>query len=191
MKIFALETDAVKSRQRLVSSGEQVLLEVYYHGFLFSLRVIAFLVQTAVLVAVCAFLVAVGLPLVVVAGVGVLVWLFFLAGRLLAAYIDWRFDTLLVTTEKVVISNQTSIFHVEVRQMHLENIASVTSSTQMMNLAPFGCICFDLKEGTGQRICLKYIPHAAEVATRIAAVVTNFQRQRTQAPQRHIDATDQ
>ncbi len=178
MKIFALETNGEKALRQVVSQDENVLLEVYHHGFLFSLRFLVFAFYTALVMLAGALAVYVGLPWPVVVGACVVFWLFFIVGKLVAAYVDWRFDTLIVTNQKVIISNQTSIFHVETRQMHLENIASVTCSTQMLNLFPFGRICFDLKEGTGQRICLKFIPSAAEVATAVAAIVSRYQQQR-------------
>ncbi len=181
MKIFALETDGEKARRQVVPDTERVLLEVYHHGFLFSLRFLVFAFYTALIMLAAALAIFVGLPWPIVTGAACLFWLFFILGKLIAAYVDWKFDTLIVTDQKVVISNQTSIFHVETRQMHLENIASVTCSTQMLNLFPFGRICFDLKEGTGQRICLKFIPRAAEVATQIAAIVTQYQQKRTVA----------
>jgi hypothetical protein len=105
-----------------------------------------------------------------------LLWLGFVFPGLIRAYIDWRFDAIVVTNDNVIILDQTSIFHSEVRQMHLENFASVNASTQFWNIFPFGQVCFDLKEGIGQRVCLRYIPRAEEVAFKLSNAVRAFQR---------------
>ena len=72
-------------------------------------------------------------------------------------YIDWKFDFIDLTTDKVIIVDQGSIFRRTIKQINLENIASVTSKTQFLNLFPFGVVHIDLKEGHGQEMILQYM----------------------------------
>ncbi len=61
--------------------------------------------------------------------------------------------------------------------MSLENFASVVAETQFWNIFPFGMLRFHLKEGERETV-MKYIPHAQEVAEKIADVVASFQRRK-------------
>jgi hypothetical protein len=174
MKIFALQTDIEKLKRGFLGPGEREVFSVKFHGFLFFMRLIAYSIVSLAFIAVGTGAILVGLPAPWVIGGLFLVWLWFIFFRILQGYIDWQYDRILVTSRKVVIINQSSIFHVEVRQMSLENFASVNASTQFLNIFPFGILCFDLKEGVGQRICLKYVPHAPQVAAKLSQCVENF-----------------
>lgn len=182
MRIFALETDREKLKRRFLSADEHEILTVRYHVLLFLFRAGVQLIVTAGIVALGIGGVYVGLPPGGVFIALFLLWLFTSFKSVLQAFIDWQFDFLLVTNDKVVIVNQTTIIRQEVRQMHLENFASVTASTQFLNIFPFGMVCFDLKEGTGVKLCLRYIPDAENVAAIVSDTVEGFQRPRVPRP---------
>jgi len=182
MKIFALETNIERAVKSFLSEGEQLLLVVRFHAAVFLFAVLRHLLLTLVLVGIATAAVLLSVPLWWAVGGFFLVWIFTVLIKVVTAYIDWKYDFLVVTNDKVVLVNQSSIFHVEVRQMHLENFASVTARTQFWNLFPFGIVCFDLKEGVGQSICLTYIPDAAQVASQITNAVRRFQRAQGGAP---------
>ncbi len=177
MRILALETDAEKIKQQCLSEGETVVLMTYYHALSFffaSLREILF---TIVIFAVGIALSFTGAPLLWVLGGLSAVWFFFIFFNILKAYIDWRYDFILVTTDKLVLVDQTSIIHQKVNPIHLENIGSIASETQYMNLFGFGKIVINLKEGEGgQAIVLDFVPNASEVAAKISKTVTYYQR---------------
>lgn len=176
MKIFALETNEAKAKAPFIGAGEKEMFSVKFHGFLFVMRLIGQMFVALLLVGIGIAAVLLGLPWPWVTGVLLLVWLWASFPHVLRGYIDWRYDTILVTDRKVVIINQSSIFHVEVRQMSLDNFASVNASTQFLNIFPFGMLCFDLKEGTGQRVCLKYVPNADRIASMLSGCVECFAR---------------
>ena len=183
MRIFALETDLEKLKRKYVSANEQEVMTIRYHGFVFFLRLVRDVFASAVLLALGITLDLLGIPLLwIIIPLGFL-WIFFVLFKTLQSYIDWRYDCIIVTSNKVVIVDQTSVFHVEVRQMHLENFASVNASTQFLNLLPFGRLCFDLKEGIGQRFCVKYVPDAENVAAKISSYVEAFARGEYRRPE--------
>lgn len=178
MRIFALDTDTAKQRRQFLYADEKEVLFIRYHGIIFVLALCKWGIVSAVLIALAGGALTIGLPWAWVSGVAAGLWLFFVFPPLLQALLDWRFDFTLVTTDKVVLFDQTSIFRQRVTPMSLENFATVSAETQWWNLFSFGILRFHAKEGLGQEITLKYIPHAEEVATKIAEAVTIFQRRK-------------
>lgn len=178
MKLFALETDMDRLTRSLLSADEDIIIRVHIHGFVFFMKVLQslFIGIPFIIIGYLTWLSGVALSWVI--PVVLLVWFLTIIWPLVTSFIDWHFDVVMVTTEKLVVINQSSIFHAEIRQMNLDNIATVNASTQMWNIFPFGILCFDLKEGTGTRFCLRYIPHAARISTIISDAVTLFQRRR-------------
>lgn len=187
MKILALETNEERLKQDLITASEQLLLSIHFSGFLFGARLIRSIVITLFLILVGAAGVFGGLPWEMVTIVLFLAWLPAVGWRLLTAWIDWRYDVLLVTTDKIIVVDQSSIVRSSIQQMNIENIASVTAHTQYGDLFPFGRLCFDLKEGTGQRMVLPFVPRARAVASTIANIVMDFQgRRAVKAPNVHL-----
>ncbi len=181
MKIFALETNDDKLEKSFLSRDEEVILRVKFSGFLFVMRTLRTLVISSVFVAVGIGLAYLQLPILWITVALLAVWFFVTFLPWITAYIDWRYDTLLVTTEEVVWVDQSSLFHVHIRQMNMDNIASVSAETQYLNLFPFGKLHFDLKEGTGKTLILGYIPHSQRVASIISDGIVRFQRRRAAA----------
>lgn len=176
MRIFALETNLEKAARQFLQAGEQELMIVRYHPMLFFIRTLRQVLFTLVLTAAGVAAIALQAPVSWVLIGCVVLWLFIIFPGVVRAYIDWRFDAIIVTTDNVIILDQTSLFHSESRQMHLENFASINASTQFWNLFPFGKLTFDLKEGIGERLTLRYIPRAAQVAVQIGSCVRTYQR---------------
>lgn len=181
MKIFALETDDKKLIKSFLSSDEDVVLTVKFSSFLFVVRTIKAAFLTVILIAIASAIEYYGAPALwtwVATGV---VWFFWIVLRWITAYIDWRHDILIVTTEEVVIVDQSSLFRRSIRQMNLENIASVSDETQFGGMLPIGVLRFELKEGTGKTLTLGYIPHADKVASIISDSMVVYQRRRAAA----------
>lgn len=181
MHIFALDTDIEGVKRRFLSANEREILTTYRHGFFFFLQIILQLVLTIGLVAAGVALntwdiLPWDIPSWWIVGVLVLLWIILAFPTILKAFLDWKFDFIFVTTDKVVLVDQSSIFHHRITPMNLENFASVTAASQFWNLFPFGSLHFQLKEGIGEDITMKYIPNADEVAAKIADTVTLYQR---------------
>ena len=93
------------------------------------------------------------------------------------AWIDWCFDFIFVTTDRVILVDQTSIIRQKITPLHMENIASVTYETQFWDIFKFGIVDIRLKEGSGdEHRVLRYVPNSKEVASKISDVVTRYQR---------------
>jgi len=177
MRILALETNLDKIKQRFLSEGEKEVLTTYYHGasFLFaSIREFFYTVGLFVVGLVAWYMDA---PMGYVVTMLFVIWFLFVFFTLLKAYVDWWFDFIMVTTDKIVLIDQTSIIRQKIKPIHLENIGGVSAQTQFVDLFRFGIVEIHLKEGEGGgAICLRFVPNAKEVAGKITEVVTQFQR---------------
>jgi hypothetical protein len=110
-------------------------------------------------------------------GILSLLWFVFVFFNLIKAYIDWAYDFILITTDKVILLDQTSFFKREIKPIHIENIGGVSTETQFWDIFPFGTLCIHLKEGMGgQNITKYYVPRARKVAGILSDVVTKYQR---------------
>jgi hypothetical protein len=178
MQIFALETDIGKLTKRFLSSEETVVRTVHYHWLPFFFACLKNFLFTAVIVALMVGAVALGLPAVWVAVVIGAVWVVFVFFPLLRSYIDWRYDCFIVTSDKIIIVDQSSIFRQKVTPINFENFAKASAETQFWNIFPFGRVNLDLEEGAEQPLVLRYIPDAQGVASTISDTVTQFQRRK-------------
>lgn len=160
------------------------MLQARFHGFLFFMRALGATLLTLVLVGIGVGAGLAGIPLSIAVPALVLIWLWFVFRPLLRGFIDWQFDELLVTTEKIVVVNQSSIIRQEIKQMNLENLASVNALTQFGGIFPFGKLHFELKEGTGKGLRLRYIPQAQQACSIIGNCVVQFQRRQANTPHR-------
>ncbi len=179
MKILALETNESKLKAQLISPMEQLLLCVHYSGFLFGVRLFKDILGTLVIIAIgIAITMFTDISLWFMIPILIVLWVIFVGSKLLRAWIDWKHDVLFVTTDKIIIVDQSSIWRIAIRQMNIENVATVTAESQFADVFPFGALCFDLKEGTGEKLRLPYVPKARIVASQIANIVMDFQGRR-------------
>lgn len=175
MRIFALETNRHKLLERLLAPREQVLLSTNFHGFRYLRGLLRFLILTLIAAGLVFGGFYLQLPQYSDVGIGVL-WFLFAFFPFVNLLIDWWHDAVIVTDEEVIIIDQSSIFRRSIRQMSLENVASVSDHTQWGNVFSFGKLQFDLKEGTGQHFAVDFVPHAGKVASTISDAVVAFHR---------------
>ncbi len=177
MRIFALETDTGKILRKFCHEGEQVLHETRYHGLSFFFAIMRDLGITILAFAGAAVAISYGLPVLWTLLIIFLLWFFFAFLNILKAYIDWVFDRIIITTDKIILIDQTSIFKHEIKPLHIENIGGISNRTQFWNVFPLGTLQIHLKEGMGgDDITLKYVPNAEEVASKMSDAITRYQR---------------
>lgn len=178
MRLFALDTNAMETIcRRYCTQGETVVLLTRYHWLSFLLRTFREFAVTLLLIALVALAWTYEWPLAEIIGTVVSLWVVFVLFRILKAFIDWRFDCILVTTDKIVLVDQTSIFSRQEKPIHLENVGGVSAATQFWDIFPFGKITIHLKEGLGgDAVTIYFVPHAQQVAATIVDVVTKYQR---------------
>ncbi len=181
MRIFALDTDFQRVRNKFLQTGDTHLLTIRYHSLKFWLAIIREVLLSVFFIALAITVQEyTPLPWEWIYG-SLAIILLLLAIPVLRQYIDWRFDFIEVTSDKVIVVDQSSIFKMIIKQINMENFASVDTETQFLNLFPFGKVHFNLKEGVGKSLTLNYIPRAAETADLIADAVSDFQKRKESA----------
>ncbi|MBU2213635.1 hypothetical protein KKC44_02440 [Patescibacteria group bacterium] len=177
MRIFALETNVNKIKQRFCRPDEREILMTYYHGLSFLFAIVREILITIVLFVLGLIGWYYNWPIGMLIAILALVWVIFVLFNIIKAYIDWAYDFILITTDKVLLMDQTSFFHREIKPIHIENIGSVSTDTQFWNIFPFGILHIHLKEGLGgESLTKRYVPRVQEVAGTLSDVITVYQR---------------
>lgn len=179
MRIFALETNLQKVKQRFLTSGESEIFTVHPHVMSFLMHIMWEVFLTLVLFTGNAYLYQQGIISIGMAvGIFTVGWFLFVFFGLIEAYIDWKYDFIFLTTDKLIIVDQMSLFRKSITPINLENLGDVVTLTQWLNLFDFGIIKFSLKEGSGPEIKLKYMPNADRIVAKIAQQITLYQRRK-------------
>ncbi|MEQ1849929.1 MAG: hypothetical protein ABL890_05075 [Candidatus Peribacteraceae bacterium] len=191
MQLFALQTDVSKTKQSFLAPGESEIFLVHRHFMSFIVQVIWQVILTFLLLAFFSYMAVIGIISPLFATIAFFFgWCSFVLFGLMRAFLDWRFDFMFLTTDKLVILDQTSLFRKTITPINLENLGDVVSETQWLNLFKFGIIRFGLKEGKGQEIRMKFIPNADTLVSMISQQITLYQRRKDYiVPYRSQDGT--
>lgn len=163
-------------------------MTIFYHGAVFFFVSIREFFYTLLLFGIGVLAWVMEAPMEYVVMMLTATWFVFVFLAIVRAFIDWCYDFILVTTDRVILVDQTTIFRTRIMPMHHENIASVSSETQFWNIFPFGKITIALKEGGGEHITLRFIPDAANVAAHVSEVITRYQRMEKRSVQQSVPA---
>lgn len=176
MKIFALETNIGRIKERFLTSGEHEIFTAHPHGISFLWNIIWELCITAIFLAVSVYAVSQGILSATSATIiFIMAWFIFVFFGLIEAYINWKYDFIFLTTDKLVIVDQSSLFRKYITPISLENLGDVISQTQWLDLFNFGIIHLALKEGNGPEIKLSFMPHADKLVSKISSQITLYQ----------------
>ncbi len=179
MQIFALETDLGKVKERFLARGENEIFTVHPHVISFIWHILWEIFVTIFLLAVLSYSYEMGVldfsSAVFIFAIG---WTVFVLFGLIEAYIDWKYDFIFLTTDKLIIVDQMSLFRKSITPISLENLGDVVAVTQWLNLFDFGIIRFSLKEGHGPEVVLRFMPKADEIVGQIAEQITLYQRRK-------------
>ncbi len=179
MQIFALETDIERIKHGFLAHGEQEIFTVTPSVVLFLIRIIWDILVTVVLILVSIYAYRINMVDATAAAIFfAAAWFFFVFFSLVRAYIDWKYDLLFLTTDKLIIFDQMSLFRKSTTPISLENLGDVVAETQWLNLFNFGIIRFALKEGSGPEIVLKFMPDADALVAKISEQITLYQRRK-------------
>lgn len=160
MKLFALEANIRALKRRFIAEGEEELLSTTRHSFAFFLPLFWIVPAAGAALVAWGAGVAAGLDLVVLTGVlyAVLAGLFFAAVH---AFIEWRYNVVVVTTEKIVVVDHRFLFSQSIRPIPLENIATTHAGSQYLGIGNCGYVTLHLTEmaqGQTAKIRLDRLP---------------------------------
>jgi hypothetical protein len=179
MQIFALETNIGRVKEHFLAHGEAEIFTAHPHVFSFLWHIAWEVFVTALLVLLSGYAYEAGILSAGVAiGVFATGWFIFVFFGLVEAYIDWKYDFIFLTTDKLIIVDQMSLFRKSITPISLENLGDVVAETQWLNLFRFGIIRFALKEGQGPEVVLRFMPRAEKLVGHIAEQITLYQRRK-------------
>lgn len=178
MRILALETNSGVLLKRFVVESEKILLAATSHWLVFA---IPFLLSSFLMFAYVGVLFSILLSFSVsVALTSLFIWsisYFFLVAN---AFIRWKYNLLIVTTEQIIVVIQRSFFYNAITPTTMENIASVRVETQFLGFFNVGIVYLGLKErieASTREVNMPFIPRPGEVASVIEnAIVLAKQR---------------
>ncbi|MCK5019904.1 MAG: PH domain-containing protein [Candidatus Peribacteraceae bacterium] len=159
--------------------NECEVLSTHFHGISFLMAIIR---EMLILFSmICLVIVAMyfGWPMQWPLSIAGFVILILVIPSMLKSYIDWKYDFIIVTTDKVILIDQTSFFRNEIKPIQYDNVGGVSTRTQWLGLFSFGEVRIALKEGEGGTdVIRRFVPHANDVAGKITEMVTKYQRRR-------------
>lgn len=165
MRVLALETDVAKIKKQFIVEGEEELLCSRHHIFSFLFPLLAVILLTLIVA------VGSGLALAFQSTLFPYVmffwsqWIFICLYQLIKAWIAWRYNFLIVTTEKIVIVTHLCIFHQEIHPLHFENIRSIRTESQYFGIGNCGTLFVTLEEktegGDSQNVSIFTLPKPA------------------------------
>lgn len=192
MRILALQTDLAKLKSGFLSRDEHEIMSAHFHWFKFFGSFMWTGFFTIIVIALGLWLpMQFGFSVGIVGTTLSLFWIIVVFPTLLRAYIDWKYDFIVITSDKVVIVDQSSIFRQKITPINLENVSGVSTETQFWNLFRFGALHLDLNESAGAEHTLYFIKHAHEVASAVTEALTNFQRRKDLRRYPHGEVKDE
>lgn len=167
MRVFALQTNVDVLKKRYLVPDEQELLTIHMHVLAFLWPLFGYGLLTIALLSVYAYMVQTGEWQPLYGAVLLLVWICIAIERCVRGFIRWRYNFLIVTTDKVIPVEHRLFFEQEVNPIHLQNIASTKAATQLWGLVRAGILHLHLKEreeASTRCIRLRFIPCVTDVA---------------------------
>ena len=176
MRILALETNIGKSKAQFINDTEQEVITIPKHVCQFFAAIVPTVLLLGLFLVLMVSLAYAGvtpdilLPITAIgAGIAVLF--------MIIAYAGWRFDFILLTTDKMVIVD-ASFLRQTVVPLNLEHVSGVTGQTRWADIFRFGTLLLQFDEPGRGVLELHFIPHVTVVAARITDVITDFQRRK-------------
>ena len=182
MRFLALQTDIELLKKQFIPEGEHEIMTVARHPIIF---IIDFFWKSFVAFALLVILAFVAPFFDSPAGrlTTVALIAFIMLGylyELVVSYIAWRFNFLIVTSDKVVIINHRSFFHQRMNSLHIDDIRSSKCESQFFGIVRCGIVQINLEEKSGgstKVTSIRYVPAPDLVASAIEnAIAMKHQR---------------
>ncbi len=167
MRILALETSRRKLKNQFIAEGEKELLSTTHHIFVFLIPLLWIVPVTIALLFGWATAIALGMIDLLIITLALYLW--FLSALVLTinAFIAWRYNFLIITTEKIVIVEHAFIFKQTIHPIHMENIASIQTESRFLGIGHCGNLLVNLNEmqaATNGEVHVRSIPKPEVIA---------------------------
>lgn len=184
MRFLALQTDVEVLKKQYIPAGESEIMTVRRHVIIF---ILDYIWKTTVAITVAIILligfrsVGISVELLLLANVLFLILILWYVYQMIKSFIAWRYNFLIVTSDKIIIINHHSFFHHKMSSIHLDTITSSKFESQFFGLIRCGRLHIHLNEQEGQGstivVTIAGIPAPDTVASAIEhAIVLKQQR---------------
>lgn len=177
---MALETSSRHMKKQFIAEGEEELLSRRRHIFSFLFPVFWVVLLTLGVVAIGAAVIMFDNATLPFVTLFLLLWSIFSCYQLFKAWIAWRYNFLIITTEKIVIVNHVSFLHQDIHPIHIEDIRSTRIESQFYGIGNCGTLYVNLEEkveGSSEHVSVSYLPNPTVIVSMIEnAIVLKKQR---------------
>lgn len=166
MRFLALEADLRKLKRQFIAEGEEELLATTRHAFTFILPMLWIVPLTAISIFAAATGLGMGMDFLFVS-VSLYSWFAVALVLAMRAFIEWRYNFIVVTTEKIVVVDHRFVFSQMIRPIPLENVATTHTGSQYLGIGNCGYVTLHLSEvesGTNTQVRLDRLPKPDVIA---------------------------
>ncbi len=171
MRIFALETSVEKLKAKFISENEEAVHVSHKHFLIFFMHSFWQSFVTVLVLGVALLGTAQGWFSFEGAAIALVVWAVIYLYFLWGAYIDWKYNFIIVTTQKMILVQQRSFFYQRINPIHFGNINSTRVESQFGGIFRCGTVYILLKisEEGGKHVELAsaYVPKPNNIAAMI------------------------
>ncbi len=140
MRILALETNVEVLKKKYLAEGEQAVFVTHRHIFAFFIHLIWQALFSFLMLLVFLFLAVQGLWGALAVTISFWVWFVFSLYCLFTAYVAWKCNFLIVTTQKVVLVHQQSLFHQQINPVPFTSISNTRVESQLFGFFHCGTL---------------------------------------------------
>ncbi len=183
MRFLALQTNVELLKKQFIPEGEHEILTVTRHPIkfiadFFGKTLLVLLLTTSISFSLSFF--SSSMPSSLTLALTVFILLFYLY-QIVKSYIAWRYNFLIVTSEKIIIIHHESFLHQSINSIHLENIRNTGFISQFFGIFRCGILSIDLLElqgGSTQVLRLSYIPAPDTIVSAIEHAIALKQQKK-------------
>lgn len=168
MRLFAIETNVEELKKKFIVENEKAVHVTHMHFLAFLVNIFWQTIMMAILAYAVLFGMAQGIIApdfgfwtLVVFG---LIYAYFFS----SAHVAWKCNFIIITTQKVVLVEQRSMFFQKINPVHFTNINNTRVESQFAGIFKCGVLFIELKIGQqgGAHVQLKneYVPKPNDIA---------------------------
>lgn len=148
MRFLALDTDLRGLKRQFIVEGEEELLSSCRHWFAFAGPLLWIVPLSLLFIGLWITATGMGMDLLTTTPF-LYAWLIFALGMAIHGFIEWRYNALVVTTDKLVLIDHRFVFKQLIRPVPLEHIVTTQAGTQFLGIGNCGYVSLHLTEFSG------------------------------------------
>lgn len=179
MRFLALETDVNAFKKRFLVQDEEELLTARKHVFLMVIALFSILLISIAVIPLSIVLMTAGGTLEDAGIMLLALWIVVALMWMLKAYIDWKFDFLIITTEKILLIDHTAFLAQHVETIRMEFITQPRSASQFLGIGRCGVLHLQLRSMDNipaRHLAVPYLPAPDLIAGTVEKAIVMLQQ---------------